>query len=200
MWALSAVLVVAVVAVAFLIRAERAHPAPAKPVTGAIELRADQPCPETAPKGVKNTGSGLQDKLVPAGANHLLVCRYNGPLEARHAHLVSSGETGSSDTIGRVQSLLDSFTAPPEASTCPAEGRQSPVLAVFSYPSDRWAVIVLIHFPGCTYASNGSAIGIPVAGKGENELHKELYKLTPLHHGRAGRGGEHVTAKGQTHG
>lgn len=199
MWSVSVVLVVAVAAAGFLIRAERAHPALTRPVAGAIELRAGQSCPDTAPRGVKNTGSGLQDKLVPAGASHLLVCRYQGPLEARRAHLVSSGETGSSNTISRIQNVLDSFTKPPKASVCPNEGRQAPILAVFSYP-DRRAVTVLVHFPGCTYASNGSAIGIPVAGQGEDELHKELYKLTPTRHGRAGRGGEYVPAKGRTHG
>lgn len=108
--------------------------------------------------GVRNTGGGLSDRLVPGAPTSLLICRYS-PLggaqtpSVRHGILYASARLGAADAQAFAH-LLNAIRADHGEHTCPVDVGRYDVLA-FSVPG-RADVDVWSSSTGCWSFTNGA--------------------------------------------
>ena len=159
------------------------------------------PCPRSLGNhdGVRNTGSGLSERLVPGTPTALLICRYS-PKEGAQAPSVQHGVLYASARLDapdakKFADLLNDIPKDHGEHTCPADLSRYDVLA-FSIRG-RSDVDVWSSSTGCWSFTNGTR----TTGTSSPALAAYMQRLQQVAPGqldvRAGADGAHGTIRGR---
>jgi hypothetical protein len=153
--------------------------------SGPARAATQTSCPSADRHNLVSSRAGAASRLVPPGAQRLLLCRYSGlymgvgqrrPAFVLLAHALLSKR----GDIARFASELDALKRPSGTYACPAASGEAIVL-YFGYangPDD----VVTVQTDGCWNATNGRITGNAETTAG-TALVQSLEALTPLPRG-----------------
>ena len=139
-------------------------------------VAAGCPASDRGVTDISNTGSGLTDSLLPAGAPSAgLICAYSGgngtPFALKVHRLLAAGDADSLAQLARSVSLAH---VDDEMISCPAEDGAATLLA-FSY-SDRADVNLWIAEGGCGGGSNGDVSATAINNTSFEQLYEAVHR------------------------
>ncbi len=143
-----------------------------------------QKCPARPPEHIRSRGD-FGTQMAPAGADHLLICRYwlSSYERIPRSWLMTERRYTDRQTIDRLASLLQNYPRedPFKGYSCPGDSHLDSALAVFGYPDSR-VVDTYIYLTGCTTITNGRWTEIDLFENQRRalELVRDLNRLAPV--------------------
>jgi hypothetical protein len=117
---------------------------------------AAEHCPPSSPEYVLNSGSRLNDSLVPVTVGKLVLCLYNGLNATSPLGLLTSKVITDARTVDAWRQRFNSLpTVEPGIYDCPMDDGAS-ILAGF-VDSATSSIVVKVGLRGCQWATNGSS-------------------------------------------
>lgn len=113
-------------------------------------------CPARGPASVpKNSWSATRDRLAPAGATAIRLCRYDGLNSKPRLKFVSANLVTSRKQVGELITQFDALKQLGGATTsCPSDDA-SQILVLISY-GHRHQVRISVALTGCSRVTNGN--------------------------------------------
>jgi hypothetical protein len=141
---------------------------------------APDQCPARGPASVqKNSWSATSDKLAPAGATAIRLCRYDGLNSKPRLKFVGANLITSRKQVDKLIGQFDALKQLHGATSCPSDDA-SQILALISY-GHRHQVRISIGLTGCSRVTNGNLTRTAANLSGQNpqgpKLLAELRRL-----------------------